>query len=69
MLNNGVYHAEATIKKMIPPPPPPPPPNDGLINMSSKDKGINGFNQVPHLMPGNVVLNTTVYTRASALME
>ena len=67
MLNNGVYHAEATIKKMIATPPPTP--HDGLINMRPKDKGINGFNQVPHLMPGNVVLNTTVYTRARALME
>ena len=64
MLNNGVYHAEATIKKMIATPP-----HDGLINVTSKDKGINGFNQVPHLMPGNVVLNTIVYTRARALME
>ena len=35
---------------------------DGLINMRSKDKGINGFNQVSHLTPGNVFLNTTVYT-------
>ena len=66
MLNNGVYHAEATIKKLIAPPPPP---HDGLINMRSKDKGINGFNQAPHLMPDNVVLSTTVYTRARALME
>lgn len=56
MLNNAVYHAEPTIKKMLAISLP-----DGLINMRSKDKGINSFNQFPHLTPGNVFLNTTVY--------
>ena len=41
MLYNAVYHAQLTIKKMLTTSLP-----DGLINMRSKDQGINGFNQV-----------------------
>ena len=56
MLDNEVYHAEPTIKKMLTTSLP-----DGLINMRSNDQGIDGFNQVPHLTPGNIFLNTRVY--------